>query len=224
VIVLVGMSAGELQRRAELAALAREVDGSIAFLQLGDPSVSAELSRLADAGCERVSLVAVRLGPLAPAHSWVRRIAAHWLRHHPTGLEISTCVVESLDPLVVHDAVAAARPLTGNEAGLTSAAWADVPGHRHQVLVCRGPRCTAKGAEEGLRGLILALMEHNLGDDDVLVTHTGCQFPCNHAPVVSVQPDDVWYGAVTPEIADRIVTDHLIKGTPVAPHRLERDR
>lgn len=223
-IVLVGMSAGELQRRAELAALAREVDGSIAFLQLGEPSVFAELSRLADAGATEVVLVAVRLGPLTPAHSWVRRIAAHWLRHHPTGLEVATCVVESLDAEVLRAAAGSARALTGNEAGLTSAAWADVPRHRHQVLVCRGPRCTAKGAEDGLRGLILSLMEHNLGDDDVLVTHTGCQFPCNHAPVVSVQPDDVWYGAVTPEVVDQIVTDHLIKGTPVASHRLERDR
>ena len=66
------------------------------------------------------------------------------------------------------------------------------------MLVCRGPRCTALGSDRTAEALILALMRTGQGDDDVLITHTGCQFPCNQAPVVSVQPDDVWYGAVTP--------------------------
>ena len=54
------------------------------------------------------------------------------------------------------------------------------------------------------------------------VTHTGCQFPCNQAPVVSVQPDDVWYGGVDPDAARRIVRDHLVAGTPVEDRRLRR--
>ena len=37
------------------------------------------------------------------------------------------------------------RPVSGTEAPLTSAAWEDVPGHRHQLFVCRGPRCTGLG-------------------------------------------------------------------------------
>ena len=56
-----------------------------------------------------------------------------------------------------------------------------------------------------MRALILGMMEAGLGDNDVLVTHTGCQFPCNQAPVVSVQPDDVWYGDVDPDTARAIV-------------------
>ena len=70
--------------------------------------------------------------------------------------------------------------------------------------------------------MILALMRAGLGDDDVLLTHTGCQFPCNQAPVVSVQPDDVWYGGVDAATAERIVTEHLVGGVPVAEHRLPR--
>jgi len=69
---------------------------------------------------------------------------------------------------------------------------------------------------------VLALMRHRLGDDDVLLTHTGCQFPCNHAPVVSIQPDDVWYGGVDPTAADRIVAEHLVEGTVVESLRLPR--
>ena len=69
---------------------------------------------------------------------------------------------------------------------------------------------------------MLELMAQGQGDDDVLVTHTGCLFPCNHAPVVAVQPDDVWYGAVDPDTARRVVTDHLVGGHPLTDHRLTR--
>jgi (2Fe-2S) ferredoxin len=114
------------------------------------------------------------------------------------------------------------KPISGIEPGLTSTAWEDVTGHRRQVLICRGPRCTARGSEETARVLILALVESGLGDRDVLITHTGCQFPCNQAPVVNVQPDDVWYGGVDPVAAQQIVTEHLAADTPVANHRLPR--
>ena len=90
------------------------------------------------------------------------------------------------------------------------AAWDDLPGHRHQVLVCRGPRCTARGAETTATALARALVEQGLGDDDVLVTQTGCLFPCNHAPVVAVQPDDVWYAGVDEALAARLVGEHLL--------------
>ena len=73
-----------------------------------------------------------------------------------------------------------------------------------------------------MRALVLSLMEAGLGDNDVLVTHTGCQFPCNQAPVVSVQPDDVWYADVDPAAARAIVTGHLVGGSPIESHRLPR--
>lgn len=79
-----------------------------------------------------------------------------------------------------------------------------------------------EGSNETARALILGLMQAGLGDNDVLVTHTGCQFPCNQAPVVSVQPDDVWYGSVTPEVAREIVSRHLVDETPLESHRLPR--
>ncbi|MGW5236517.1 NAD(P)H-dependent oxidoreductase subunit E, partial [Streptomyces nodosus] len=110
------------------------------------------------------------------------------------------------------------KPITGQEPGLTSAAWNEVPGHRHQVLVCRGPRCTAKGSDETLAALVRRLTEHGLGDDDVLVTQTGCQFPCNQAPVVSVQPDDVWYGRVDAAAAVTILSEHVRVSLQLSPY------
>jgi (2Fe-2S) ferredoxin len=224
-LVLVGMSVSDVDRRDLLHAEASRRGASLAFLQMGDPSLSLELTRLADAGADPITLAGVSSGPIAPAVSWLRRIAAHWWRERP-GPRPTVLVATRLADQVtaLDDVLAQTRPITGSEAGLTSAAWEDVSEHRHQVLVCRGPRCTAQGSVDTLRAMVLAMMEHRLGDDDVLVVHTGCQFPCNQAPVVSVQPDDVWYGHVDPDAAARIVAEHLVAGRPVRSRRLPRNR
>jgi (2Fe-2S) ferredoxin len=224
-VVLVGMSAREVQAAALLRELAAPHDATVAFLQVGDPSLSRELTRLADLGAERVVVVGVSLGSLAPAVSWLRRICGHWWREragHRPGVEVATSL--AADESEVRVLVGLTRAITGTEAGLTSAAWEDVPEHRHQVLVCRGPRCTALGSDRTAEAVIIELMRQGQGDDDVLITHTGCQFPCNQAPVVSVQPDDVWYGGVVPEVATEIVREHLVAGRPVEAHRLARSR
>lgn len=222
-LLLVGMSVSDVDRRDELLKAAAQHTGGVAFLQMADPSLSRELTRLADTGVATISLVGISLGPLAPGQSWLRRIAAHWWReragHRPV-IEVATRLVTSLDDIEV--ALFDLKPISGTEPGLASAAWEHVTGHRHQVLICRGPRCTARGADETARALILGLMDAGLGDHDVLLTHTGCQFPCNQAPVVSVQPDDVWYGGVDPVAARRIVSEHLLAHTPVEGHRLPR--
>lgn len=224
-LVIVGMSVREVQARDLLEEIGREHGATVAFLQLGDPSLSSELTRLADLGAERIVLVGVSLGSLAPAISWLRRIAGHWWRERPghrpmvqVGLRLAA------DPEQVRELLARPRPVTGTEAGLESAAWEDVPAHRHQVLICRGPRCTALGSDMTAEALILELMRLGQGDDDVLITHTGCQFPCNQAPVVCVQPDDVWYGGVDPDAARGIVAEHLVGGRVLESHRLSRTR
>lgn len=222
-LVLVGMSVTDVDRRDQLLAAAARRNASVAFLQMGDPSLSRQLTQITDSGAGMITLVGINLGPLAPAHSWLRRIAAHWWReragHRPT-IQVATRLATSLDGVEV--ALLDVKAITGSEPGLTSATWEDVTGHQRQVLVCRGPRCTARGSDETARALILGLMEAGLRDNDVLVTHTGCQFPCNQAPVVSVQPDDVWYGGVDPDCARRIVTRHLADGLPLESHRLPR--
>lgn len=227
-LVLVGMSAHEAAEPQRVADLAGDLPATVAFLQVGDPSLARELTRLADLGAERVVLVGVRLGATGPGASWLRRVAAHWWREREGRPELPVIAVAA-DllrhggelPAVLSRAV---RPVTGREAGLTSAAWDDLPGHRHQVLVCRGPRCTARGAETTATALTRALVEQGLGDDDVLVTQTGCLFPCNHAPVVAVQPDDVWYAGVDEALAARLVGEHLAHDRPLTEQRLLRRR
>ena len=224
-LVLVGMSVREASARDRLAALARAHDAELAFLQVGDPSLLRVLTRLADEGHDRIVLVGFSLGSMAPVVSWLRRIASHWWRGHGPGapvVEVATVLAAGTTSADLDLARAVTRELTGTEAPLSSPTWEDVPNHRHQVFLCRGPRCSAQGGDESAEALILATMRAGLGDDDVLITHTGCQFPCNQAPVVSVQPDDVWYGGVDPATAARIVEEHLVGGIPVATSRLAR--
>jgi (2Fe-2S) ferredoxin len=217
------MSVSDVDRRDQLLAAAARLDATVGFLQMGDPSLSRELTRLADLGASTITLVGVTLGTLAPGHSWLRRIAGHWWReragHRPV-IDVATRLVTTLEDVAA--ALVDRTPIGGHEPGLTSAAWEDVTGHRRQVLVCRGPRCTARGSDESARALILELMAAGFGDHDVLVTHTGCLFPCNQAPVVCVQPDDVWYGGVDAEAARQIVTEHLVADSPVESRRLPR--
>lgn len=238
-LILVGMSVGDVDHRDLLQAHAKNRGATIAFLQMGDPSLSAELTRVADSGAQSITLVGVDTGALAPGHSWLLRIAGHWWReragHRPQVL-VATRLVKRLGPEPdpsagdgdtpragdLDEVLAQTRVVTGTEAGLRSAAWEQVSGHRHQVMVCRGPRCTAAGQVENLRSLLLMLTQRGLGDDDVLVTSTGCQFPCNQAPVISIQPDDIWYGRVDLAATAQIVSEHVVGGRPVASHRLPR--
>lgn len=223
--VLVGTSPADATRRAELTATAERLGADLAFLQLASPSLGEVLDRLTARHEPSVTLVGVSGGLGGPGVSWLRRIAAHWWRSYGDGApEVRTAPAYMDDVSEWNALVDLARPVTQGGAGLTSAAWGDVPEHRHQVLVCRGPRCTAKGAEDAWKALALGLMRAGMGDDDVLVTQTGCQFPCNHAPVVSVQPDDVWYGSVDETAAEEIVGAHLVGGAPVERLRLPRRR
>lgn len=221
--VLVGMSASDVDRRDQLRAAAYRLDASLAFLQLAEPSLGSELTRLADAGATTITVIGVDTGPLAPGHSWLRRIAAHWWRER-AGTRPEILVSDDLVSDLEEIEQGAATPIRGSEPGLTSAAWEHVTDHRHQVLICRGPRCTATGAEDTMRALVLGMLEHGLTDSDVLLVHTGCQFPCNRAPVLNVQPDDVWYGRVDAAAAAEIVTRHLVDGDPVQDLRLARNK
>lgn len=203
-VVLVPLGVDAERHVEELREVAAATGVSLAFLQLGSPSLVGELDRLAAAGTTTVELVGLGLG--APtARSWLRRVAGHWARAHP---RVAVTV--------------RGRPVTGAEAPLTSPAWEEVPRHARQVLVCRGPRCSARGGEQTGAALDDELRRRGLGDDDVLVTRTGCLFPCNRAPVVVVHPDDTWYGAVDAACARRIVAEHLVGGVPVAGHVAKR--
>ena len=99
--------------------------------------------------------------------------------------------------------------------------WEEVPPHTRHVLVCRGPRCNAQGSADIAATLAAKFRERGVLDDGVLLTATGCLFPCNRAPVVVVHPGPDtppdataahgigWHGPVHPDDVPGLVEDLL---------------
>jgi len=53
-------------------------------------------------------------------------------------------------------------------------------------------------------------------DCDARVTRSSCLGQCGDGPIVAVYPDGIWYGGVTTNDADRIVSSHLAEDSIVS--------
>lgn len=83
-----------------------------------------------------------------------------------------------------------------------------------QLLICGGTGCRASESNVLKDNLEKELKKRNL-QDDVQVVETGCFGFCEKGPIVKVLPDNTFYTEVTPEDAERIVGEHLVKGRQV---------
>ncbi len=85
-----------------------------------------------------------------------------------------------------------------------------------QVTVAMGTCGIAAGARDTMKA-ILAYIEKNQVSG-VVVTQTGCIGMCEREPIVQVTIGDqpkVTYGKVTPEVAERIMSEHVQAGKTV---------
>jgi (2Fe-2S) ferredoxin len=207
VLVHVATAWADAARFSTLRHAADRSGAKLAFLQGGEPTLTHVLDTLHADGVREIRLHPVSNDNLAYARSWVGRVAGHWYR-------------QQVDPPTIHFGE---RTITGREAPLSSPAWDRPPAYRHHLLVCRGPRCSARGADATYRTLVRTLVRHGLTDEDVLVAQTGCLFPCNHGPVAVVHPEGVWYGPMHPADTERLVREHLTDGQPLTDLMLDAE-
>ncbi|GAB2463047.1 hypothetical protein GCM10027082_13440 [Comamonas humi] len=92
------------------------------------------------------------------------------------------------------------------------AGWSSVPEHQHHVLWCVGPRCAAKGSVQLWPGLARTVRETPGLRKRVMLLQTGCQYPCNHGPLMIVYPDSVWYGPLAEADLGRVLVQHVLHG------------
>ena len=93
------------------------------------------------------------------------------------------------------------------------------PGLEKLILVCLNertdgrPSCLPRGAQEVHARLKGWVKEHDLSGR-VRISKSGCLDQCARGTTVVVLPEFCWYGGVTLEDVDRIITDHLAAMVP----------
>ena len=85
---------------------------------------------------------------------------------------------------------------------------------RSHVLICGGTGCTSSKSVKVKDAMEAAIAANGLSEE-VKVVMTGCFGLCALGPIMIIYPEGTFYCSVTPEDAEEIVNEHLLKGRPV---------
>jgi NADP-reducing hydrogenase subunit HndC len=82
------------------------------------------------------------------------------------------------------------------------------------LLVCGGTGCKSSDSDIIVETLKQELLKRSL-DETIQVIMTGCFGFCEKGPIVKVMPDNTFYTQVTPNDAEDIIEEHIVKGRRV---------
>ena len=83
-----------------------------------------------------------------------------------------------------------------------------------ELCVCRGTGCESSKSGVLFERLTEEVKKHHL-EDKVRIKTIGCHGLCQQGPVISVEPEGLFYCQVKESDIDEIVQSHLIEGRPV---------
>jgi len=191
-----------------------------AVVDQSEPSLPAALTACRTAGARRILVVPIFIPGDPNLLQWLTKVIRRWQEAAPdvavtmaeplseaTALSEAVChLIANSDP--TPDVRQSSPPNWENDPD----GWSKIPDHRYHLLFCRGPRCTALGADELWPYLQEQLAAHGLRREPerVLCANTGCLYPCNLGPVMIIYPDGVWYGRLTKTAIDQIVQSHFL--------------
>lgn len=188
-----------------------------AFADLSGPSLPDVLDALARDGVEEAVVVTCMVPADPTLSTWLAGALSQW--SVDCGAPLTVRLAEPVET-ILDLASAAAAALDGPLADVTRAApslgkpgWSRVPEHGRQVAFCVGARCLHRGAEPIYQHLRARMRTHRAltgGPRRVMCARSACLYPCNLGPLMTVHPDGVWYGGLTRERVDRIVTAHFL--------------
>jgi (2Fe-2S) ferredoxin len=97
-----------------------------------------------------------------------------------------------------------------------------MPKFEKHIFICSNQRdkdhprgsCDPDGDADLQKKFKKVLAEHRIGNT-VRANKSGCLDQCEHGPTVVVYPDAIWYGRITHDDVEEIVTSHIIGGHPV---------
>jgi (2Fe-2S) ferredoxin len=87
----------------------------------------------------------------------------------------------------------------------------------YHLFLCTGTTCTGQGAEDSLQVLRERMAEKNL--KNVRLTLCRCLGQCGNGPNMVVYgtgsaAEGTWYGHLTEEMIEPLISRHLLKGEP----------